>query len=183
MNWLIKNEVFELFSEDMKKIFISNGMVSEKYVFELFKKIRFEICGCPRCGTGFYSLEDGRYICKDMSCRCHFSIISETYLDSTKIPLHKWWRIIWWMADMRLDKRSAMVARDCEISQKSAWYAMSLIRSSIGMVNSFPENKDKIFKQLLTPHIKEKFPELIETRQHLITLNKLIYLKEHGTTN
>lgn len=48
---------------------------------------------CPVCRSRSVMARGGRYWCR--SCRTRFSLLSHTWLASTKLPLQKWWMILW----------------------------------------------------------------------------------------
>lgn len=95
----------------------------------VFKGIRWKTREfCPYCGhEKVYGFSDGKtWKCAD--CRQRFSIRVGTIFEDSKIPLRKWLAAIWIITSHRKGISSAQLARDLEITQKSAWFMLHRLR-------------------------------------------------------
>lgn len=87
---------------------------------------------CPHCGSlSVAEVKDHRpmpYRCRD--CRKHFSVRTGTVLAESRLPLHKWLMAIYMMTTARKGIPSTQMARELEITQKSAWFLAQRIRET-----------------------------------------------------
>lgn len=88
---------------------------------------RGSIC-CPRCGVvKVYRFKDGtRFKCS--GCREQFTAKTGTIFEDTKIPLSKWFIAIYFVVCCKKGVSSHQLARDLNITQKSAWFVLQRIR-------------------------------------------------------
>jgi len=83
---------------------------------------------CPYCGNEkVYGFSDGK-TWKCAACRQRFSIRVGTIFEDSKIPLRKWMAAIWLITSHRKGIASAQLARDLDITQKSAWFMLHRLR-------------------------------------------------------
>ena len=83
---------------------------------------------CPHCGsTKVYHFSDSRtHKCGD--CRQRFSIKVGTIFEDTKLPLRKWFMAIWMVTSHTKGIASTQLAKDLQITQKSAWFVLHRLR-------------------------------------------------------
>lgn len=83
---------------------------------------------CPYCGSAkVYHFSDNRtHKCGD--CRQRFSIKVGTIFEDTKLPLRKWFMAIWMITSHKKGIASTTLARDLQITQKSAWFVLHRLR-------------------------------------------------------
>src|SRR3954469_25564803 len=83
---------------------------------------------CPRCGsTKIYHFSDKRtHKCGD--CRKRFSIKVGTIFQDTKIPIQKWLMAIWMLTSHKKGIASTTLARDIDVTQKTAWFMLHRLR-------------------------------------------------------
>ena len=86
---------------------------------------------CPYCGheSTDNKRADGRYNCG--SCHAAFSVTVGTIFHKTRIPLQKWFLLIVLMLNSKKGTSSCQLARDCELNQKTAWYAAMRVRKAM----------------------------------------------------
>jgi transposase-like protein len=95
---------------------------------------------CPHCGSHeVYKLEakpeskspgrPGLYKCKP--CREQFTVRVGTILEDSKIPICKWLMAIHLMTSSKKGVSSHQIARECGITQKSAWFLNHRIREAM----------------------------------------------------
>jgi transposase-like protein len=91
---------------------------------------------CPLCGsTKIYHFSDRRtHKCGD--CRKRFSIKVGTIFQDTKIPLQKWFMAIWMLTSHKKGIASTTLARDIDVTQKTAWFMLHRLRQA-ALTNSF----------------------------------------------
>lgn len=83
---------------------------------------------CPHCGKHHCTKPtDGRYRCNE--CKHNFSCITGTIFENSKLPLQKWFIAMYLISSHKKGVSSHQIARDCEITQKSAWYVLHKIRT------------------------------------------------------
>jgi transposase-like protein len=91
---------------------------------------------CPHCGsqrTNHYRLKakgefKGLYKCKD--CRSRFTVTVGTMFEGSHIPLTKWFMAIFVFSSHKKGISSVQLAKDIDVTQKSAWFMLSRIRHS-----------------------------------------------------
>ena len=83
---------------------------------------------CPHCGgTRIYHFSDRKtFKCGD--CRQRFSIKVGTIFHDTKLPLQKWFMASWLITNHPKGIASTTLAKDLNITQKSAWFVLHRIR-------------------------------------------------------
>lgn len=97
---------------------------------------------CPKCGA-----EEGdrkhswlatvkRWKC--YKCRKQFSVKQGTIFEDSPIPLSKWFTALWLLVNCRNGVSSYEVARDLEITQKSAWFVLQRLRFILKDVSPIP---------------------------------------------
>ena len=90
---------------------------------------------CPHCGKHYCNKrKDGRYRCND--CKHNFSCTVGTIFENSKLPLKKWFIAMYLISSHKKGVSSHQIARDCEITQKTAWYMMQKIRTLFGQDDS-----------------------------------------------
>lgn len=83
---------------------------------------------CPYDGhPKVYALKGGR-AWKCAQCRQRFSIRVGTIFEDSKIPLRKWLAAIWLITSHRKGIASAQLARDIDVTQKTAWFMLHRLR-------------------------------------------------------
>ena len=86
---------------------------------------------CPYCGgTHTHLCSDGRYICKD--CQNKFSVLVGTIFENTKISLRKWFMAMYLISSHKKGISSCQLARDIQVTQKTAWFILHKIRGLYG---------------------------------------------------
>ena len=89
---------------------------------------------CPHCGNigQAYKLKDGKtYKCKEKLCAKKFTVTVGTIFDNTKIPLPKWFAAMYLVTSHKKGISSCQLAKDIEITQKSAWFVLGRIREML----------------------------------------------------
>jgi len=83
---------------------------------------------CPHCeGERIYTFADNQtFKCAD--CRARFSIKVGTIFADTKLPLQKWFMAIWLITNHPKGITSTTLAKDLDITQKSAWFVLHRLR-------------------------------------------------------
>ena len=99
---------------------------------------------CPHCGsirtTEVKNAKPMPYRCKD--CRKHFSVRTNTVLAESRIPLHKWLLAIFLLTTNLKGVSSCKLARDLDVTQKTAWFLAHRIRKA---------NEDQLKARLHSP--------------------------------
>ena len=85
---------------------------------------------CPHCGGIRTTRTEHRmpYHCKD--CRKRFSVRTGTILAESNIPLHKWLMAMYLLNTNLKGVSSMKLARELEITQKTAWFLAHRIRKA-----------------------------------------------------
>lgn len=94
---------------------------SEAQIRKYLRKILFgKNIFCPKCRSRKILKQSGRYRCKD--CRIRFSLLSHSWLSNLKLPLEKWWMVLWcWSCAVPVKKTVALT----ELTEKSVkkWFS------------------------------------------------------------
>ncbi len=101
----------------------------EKAAIAYFRAIRWKNGEfCPHCGHDkIYGFSDGK-TWKCAQCRQRFSIRVGTIFEDSKIPLRKWFAAIWMITSHRKGIASTTLARDIDVTQKTAWFMLHRLR-------------------------------------------------------
>lgn len=96
---------------------------------------------CPHCGSvKVYHFSDNRtHKCGD--CRQRFSIKVGTIFEDSKVPLRKWLMAIWLLTSHKKGVASTQLARDIDVTQKTAWFMLHRLRAA-AETKSFNEPLD-----------------------------------------
>ena len=76
-----------------------------------------------------YRYGDGKYMCSNTGK--YFNVKTNTIFHATKIPLQKWFMAIYLVTNHKKGISSCQLARDINITQKSAWFMLQKIRERI----------------------------------------------------
>ncbi len=87
------------------------------------------------------------YKCKDNKYRCkntgkYFNVRTATLFDNTKIELQKWFLAIYIATSHKKGISSLQLAKDIDVTQKTAWFMLHRIRACFGLDNLQPEMED-----------------------------------------
>jgi len=106
----------------------------ELYCIKLLAFLRWEngVPVCSKCGA----VENGRKHMwlanqkrwKCYQCRKQFSVKQGTIFEDSPISLSKWFTALWLLTSCKNGISSYEVARDLEITQKSAWFVLQRLR-------------------------------------------------------
>ena len=99
---------------------------------------------CPFCGAHKpYRLSDGkRFRCKDKTCKKDFTVTTKTVFESSKISLSTWIAATYVLSAHKKGISSHQLARDCGITQKTAWFVLQRLRFI--MDEPEPEDLDNV---------------------------------------
>jgi transposase-like protein len=87
---------------------------------------------CPKCGAEengrkhMWLANQKRWKC--YQCRKQFSVKQGTIFEESPIALSKWFTALWLLVNCKNGVSSYEVARDLEITQKSAWFVLQRLR-------------------------------------------------------
>lgn len=92
---------------------------------------------CPHCGSiseHHYKLTkdgkfEGLYKCRD--CRCRFTVRQGTMFEGSNLPLKKWFYAIYLFLSHKKGISSCQLARDIQVTQKTAWFMLHRIRHNV----------------------------------------------------
>ena len=83
---------------------------------------------CPFCGCSHtYNCKNGKYSCSH--CGKRFSVTIGTIFENTKLPLQKWFLAMYLISSHKKGVSSYQLARDIQVTQKTAWFMMQKVRS------------------------------------------------------
>jgi len=90
---------------------------------------------CPHCGQHHCSKrKDGRYRCN--KCKYNFSCTTGTIFHNTKVSLQCWFMAMYLVSSHKKGVSSLQIMRDCEVTQKTAWFMLHKIRSLFAQTDS-----------------------------------------------
>lgn len=90
---------------------------------------------CPHCASDrVYRLKDGKnFKCGNKkTCDKKFTVTTGTIYENTKLPLPTWFAAVWLLTAHKKGISSCQLARDLNITQKSAWFINHRIRVMMG---------------------------------------------------
>lgn len=81
------------------------------------------------------------YKCKGKKYRCvntkkYFNVKTDTLFENTKTPLRKWFMAIWMVTSHKKGISSVQLAKDIDVTQKTAWFMLERIRKCFGSENN-----------------------------------------------
>jgi len=83
---------------------------------------------CPYCGKGHCKMgKDGRYRCT--ACKRRFSVKVGTVFEGSNLPLRKWFVGMYLVSSHKKGISSHQLARDLDVTQKTAWFMLHKLRS------------------------------------------------------
>lgn len=163
MDWLISDEeegeMCSLYFNDLD-VFWSNGIVApySARIQLIYSVSDGDTPNCPFCGEDKgdkWETSTGAWACK--GCHKNYSVTSGRYLDNTKLPLTHWWRFCWKISKSKR-YNSLDIARDLEITQKTAWGMINTLKTAmkdagIELTNSSVNFKDRweVMRLLMQP--------------------------------
>lgn len=86
---------------------------------------------CPRCNSEKHSFIATRRVWECKGCKKQFSVKVGTIFEDSPIGLDKWLCAMWMLANCKNGISSYEVARDLNVTQKTAWFMLHRIRLSM----------------------------------------------------
>ena len=83
---------------------------------------------CPHCNSKRVMHFSDKRTHKCHDCRQRFSIKVGTIFEDTKLPLRKWFAAIWLITSHKKGVASTQLAKDLQITQKTAWFVLHRLR-------------------------------------------------------
>lgn len=80
-----------------------------------------------------YKCKGNKYKCKNTGK--YFNVRTGTMFDNTKIELQKWFLAIWIITSHKKGISSVQLAKDIDVTQKTAWFMNHRIRACFGIEN------------------------------------------------
>lgn len=117
-----------------------NRFSNEQACLDYLEKIRWgDIRLCPHCSSEkTYKFSSGKLF-KCGTCRKQFTVRIGTIFGDSKIPLQKWFLIIYLATSLKKGISSIQVHKYAGVTQKTAWFMLQRIRYAIE--NNTYENK------------------------------------------
>jgi transposase-like protein len=86
---------------------------------------------CPFCHAKipYYLKTQKRWKCS--ACRKQFSVKVKSIFEDSPIPLQKWLPALWMLANCKNGISSYEIAKDLDITQKSAWFVLHRLRLAL----------------------------------------------------
>lgn len=93
---------------------------------------------CPYCNsTKSYTIEGGkRFKCADKTCHKKYSVTVGSIFHASNIPLTKWFPAMYLISSHKKGISSVQLAKDLDVTQKTAWFMLHRIRESLKEKNS-----------------------------------------------
>lgn len=125
---------------------LSQHLSNEKKCLKFIEQWRWngEI-HCPHCGMDKIYKYESREIFKCASCQLQFSAKVKTIFEKSKVPLKKWILAIYLNGANKKGISSHQLAKEIEVSQKTAWFMLHRIRKALQ-----PEYKEKLEGVIMT---------------------------------
>ena len=94
---------------------------------------------CPRCDGDKYAYDSKRYVYDCYSCGYQFTLISNTMLHDTHLPLNKWFIAVYMMCESKKGISANQLKRTLDVSYKTAWYLCHRIRTAMSHLSDGEE--------------------------------------------
>ncbi len=93
---------------------------------------------CPACGSGeristlgtCATRKPGFYRC--LPCGFDFTVRTNTVMERSKVPLHKWLYSMYLLVTARKGISSLQLAKEIGVTQKTAWFILGRLREACG---------------------------------------------------
>ena len=114
-------------------ISLASYFSNEEICRQFLKEQRWgSVVVCPYCGSvHVYACGDGKRFKCD-GCGNKFSVLVGTIFENTKLPLRKWFMAMYLLSSHKKGVSSHQIARDIEVTQKTAWFMLHKIRTLLG---------------------------------------------------
>ena len=114
-------------------ISLASYFSNEEICRQFLKEQRWgSVVVCPYCGSvHVYACGDGKRFKCD-GCGNKFSVLVGTIFENTKLPLRKWFMAMYLLSSHKKGVSSHQIARDIEVTQKTAWFILHKIRTLLG---------------------------------------------------
>ncbi len=101
--------------------------------FQYALSLRFPngVVSCPRCGSERHSFVRTRRVWFCSGCKKQFSLKVGTIFEDSPLGLDKWMCAYWILCNSKNSVSSCEIARTIGVTQKSAWFMMHRIRTTI----------------------------------------------------
>jgi transposase-like protein len=88
---------------------------------------------CPSCGCDryYWLAKQMRWKCRNGKCNKQYSVKVGTIFEESPIKLDKWLIAIWLVANCKNGISSYEIARNVDVTQKSAWFMLHRIRKAL----------------------------------------------------
>lgn len=111
--------------------YFKNEFICREYL-ELFRWPEKVTCPYKGCGHDKVCKYKNRSVYKCYKCQKQFSVKIGTIFEDSKVPLKKWFAAIYIITSHKKGISSIQLAKDIEVTQKTAWYMNHRIRHSFG---------------------------------------------------
>ncbi len=86
---------------------------------------------CPYCGSEKSTKRKGSFRHQCHSCNAAYSVLVGTIMESTKLPLPKWFLAMFLIINAKKGISSLQLARDLGVNKNTAWYLQKRIRQAM----------------------------------------------------
>jgi transposase-like protein len=139
---------------------------------------------CPQCGGEKVSYLSTRRIFKCMAKDCHkqFSVKVGTIFEDSAVPLDKWLVAVWLVVNCKNGISSYEIARDLNVTQKSAWFMLHLREGDWGKLGGSESGPVEIDEVYIGGEPKNRHRRDWRARQNLPTVQTLDGLRPKWKT-
>lgn len=111
---------------------IDKYFTDETVCIDYLEKLRWDNKpACLRCGSlnPYVTKNHNKRGYKCRECKYNFNVLAGTIFENTKLPLGLWFKAIYIASNHKKGIASCQLARDLGITQKSAWFVLSRVRT------------------------------------------------------
>lgn len=132
--FLWRNNYITMTNKDFNSIIdLLNAFPNEQICIDHLEQLRWNgnVVSPFDSTSKVYKCRDNKYRCKNTGK--YFNVKTNTLFDNTKIELRKWFLAIYIVTSHKKGISSMQLAKDIDVTQKTAWFMLQRIRYCFGI--------------------------------------------------
>lgn len=151
----------------MEIIKIFKEFDNEDKCYQYLEHVRWNnIPVCPYCQSKKASRRKNEHRYKCLKCNRSFSVLVGTIMESTKLPILKWFMAICLILNAKKGLSSLQLSRDLGINKNTAWYLQKRIRRAMNEDDTILRGLVEVDESYIGGSLKFKHEKLKQERQY-----------------